>query len=45
MHVVSISRYQVQPGEPGIVIGYGNLADHEVAAGVASLAAAITRAG
>jgi GntR family transcriptional regulator/MocR family aminotransferase len=45
VHVVSISRYQVQPGEQGIVIGYGNLADHEVAAGVASLAAAITRAG
>ena len=45
VRVISISRYRVRPGEPGLVIGYGNLPDHEVAAGVASLAAAITRAG
>jgi GntR family transcriptional regulator/MocR family aminotransferase len=45
VRVVSIGRYQVRPGEPGLVLGYGNLADHEVAAGVASLAAAVARVG
>jgi GntR family transcriptional regulator/MocR family aminotransferase len=43
--VVSLSRYQVRPGEPGLVIGYGNLADHEVAMAAESLAAAFARAG
>jgi hypothetical protein len=42
--VVSLSRYQVRRGEPGLVLGYGNLADHEVATAVASLAAAVARA-
>jgi GntR family transcriptional regulator/MocR family aminotransferase len=45
VRVVSLSRYQVHGGEPGLVIGYGNLADHEVGAAVASLAAAVARAG
>ena len=44
VRVASLSRYQVRPGQPGLVIGYGNLADHEVTAGVAFLAAAIVRA-
>ena len=45
VHVVSISRYQVQPGEPGLVIGYGNLADHEVTAGSRPLPPPSQRAG
>jgi GntR family transcriptional regulator/MocR family aminotransferase len=44
VRVVSLARYQVSHGEPGLVIGYGNLADHEVAAAVASLAAAVAAA-
>jgi GntR family transcriptional regulator/MocR family aminotransferase len=44
VRVVSLTRYQVRPGEPGLVIGYGNLADHEVAAAAGSLAAAVARA-
>jgi GntR family transcriptional regulator/MocR family aminotransferase len=44
VRVVSLTRYQVSPGEPGLVIGYGNLADHEVAAAAGSLAAAVARA-
>jgi len=30
---------------PGLVIGYGNLADHEITQAVATLAAAIIQAG
>ncbi|HEX3714186.1 MAG TPA: hypothetical protein VHV09_15435 [Trebonia sp.] len=30
--------------EPGLVLGYGNLADHQVAAAVARLAAAVRAA-
>jgi GntR family transcriptional regulator/MocR family aminotransferase len=44
VHVVSLARYQVRRGEPGLVLGYGNLADHEVGGAVASLAAAVARA-
>jgi GntR family transcriptional regulator/MocR family aminotransferase len=44
VRVVSLTRYQVRKGEPGLVIGYGNLADHEIAAAVESLAAAVARA-
>ena len=45
VRVVSLTRYQVRQGEPGLVIGYGNLADHEIATAVESLAAAVARAG
>jgi GntR family transcriptional regulator/MocR family aminotransferase len=44
VRVVSLAKYQVRRGEPGLVIGYGNLADHEVGVAVASLAAAVARA-
>ena len=43
VRVVSLTRYQVRPGKPGLVIGYGNLPDHEVATAVTALAAAVTR--
>jgi GntR family transcriptional regulator/MocR family aminotransferase len=45
VRVVSLTRYQVRQGERGLVIGYGNLADHEVVTAVGSLAAAVARAG
>src|SRR3984957_1502185 len=44
VRVVSLARYQARQGEPGLVIGYGNLADHEVVTAVESLAAAVARA-
>jgi GntR family transcriptional regulator/MocR family aminotransferase len=44
VRVVSLTRYQVRRGEPGLVIGYGNLADHEIGAAVEALAAAVALA-
>lgn len=37
-------RFAARPAEPGLVLGYGNLADHQVAAAVARLATAVRAA-
>jgi GntR family transcriptional regulator/MocR family aminotransferase len=40
VRIEGLDRYRVEPGPPGLVLGYGNLADHQVETGVTRLAAA-----
>ena len=44
VRVVSLDAYRLAPGPPGLVLGYGNLAGHQVEAAVARLAAAVRSA-
>ena len=44
VRVASLDTYRVEPGPPGLVLGYGNLAGHQVEAAVARLAAAVRSA-
>jgi GntR family transcriptional regulator/MocR family aminotransferase len=42
--IADLAWYRVRPGSPGLVLGYGNLADSAVPAAVELLAAAVTAA-
>ncbi len=44
VRVASLDTYRIEPGPPGLVLGYGNLAGHQVEAAVARLAAAVRSA-
>jgi len=44
VRVVSLDAYQVEPGPPGLVLGYGNLPGHQVEAAVDRLTAAVRSA-
>ena len=44
VRVVSLDAYRLAPGPPGLVLGYGNLADHQVETAVTRLAAAVRSA-
>ena len=44
VRVVSLDAYRVEPGPPGLVLGYGNLPGHQVDAAVTGLAAAVRSA-
>jgi GntR family transcriptional regulator/MocR family aminotransferase len=45
VRVVSLDAYRVEPGPPGLVLGYGNLPGHQVETAVAGLAAAVLARG
>jgi GntR family transcriptional regulator / MocR family aminotransferase len=45
VRVASLDTYRLAPGPPGLVLGYGNLASHQVEAAVERLAAAAAAAG
>jgi GntR family transcriptional regulator/MocR family aminotransferase len=43
VRVANLATYRASPGgEPGLVLGYGNLADHQVAAAVSLLSQAMS---
>ena len=44
VRVASLDTYRIEPGPPGLVLGYGNLAGHQVEEAVARLAAAVRSA-
>jgi hypothetical protein len=43
VRIANLDRYRFRgiPGVPGVVLGYGNLADHQVREAVARLASAV----
>jgi len=41
VHVMDLAAYRLRPGKPGLVLGYGNIADRDVPRAVALLAEAI----
>jgi GntR family transcriptional regulator/MocR family aminotransferase len=45
VRVASLDTYRLEPGPPGLVLGYGNLARHQVETAVGRLAAAVRSAG
>nr|WP_225954384.1 PLP-dependent aminotransferase family protein [Kibdelosporangium phytohabitans] len=45
LKLVSLDAYRTRPGDPGLVLGYGNLADSSVADAVAVLKDSIGRSG
>jgi GntR family transcriptional regulator / MocR family aminotransferase len=45
VRVASLDTYRCEAGEPGLVLGYGNLADHQIRAAVAGLAQAVITTG
>jgi GntR family transcriptional regulator/MocR family aminotransferase len=44
VRVASLDTYRIEPGPPGLVLGYGNLAGHQVEAAVTRLATAVRSA-